>query len=287
MTLLTKNNLDEYKHILKDFEKNPNNYKTDDDNVNNKLWTARYGVKSAINSETGNILPLPFRMCAFVPVNVPICFGLVCLPATFYNIILFNFINQSYNAGMNYYNGTGSKESVRQTAISFCLAVSSSITTGLILKKRFEAKKITSVFGEALIRIFPSMVAGFLNLFFMRSDYFITGITIRDDQGNKLGTSRRCGAKAVLEGALSRAIIPLPLLFNYFFLKYLSKKNLSKKWSLAIEILICTVCLGIGLPLSISVFKERAKINTSLLEEDLKNILAESQIKFVYYNKGL
>jgi hypothetical protein len=227
-------------------------------------------------------------MCAFVPMNIPIAFGLLCLPPTQFNIMLFNFINQSYNAMMNYANSSGTEDSVKYVSASYALAVISSIGTGVILKKRFSRNtQQMGIIKEGLIRIVPSMVAGFLNLFFMRSDYITKGINIKDEKGNVLGTSKRCGAKALMEGALSRMFIPIPMIINHFALKGMGKLHLPKKISTVAELTFCGIALGVGLPCSIAIFKENAKMKSNFLEEPFKTRAKENKSDFIYYNKGL
>lgn len=287
MMFLSGKKIEEYKRKIDKFKNNPGEFNLADRRENEELWQARYALKSAVNAETGKILPTPLRMCSFVTVNIPIVFGLICLPPTFKNIIFFNFLNQTYNAVVNYANGSGTEDSIRYTAVSYCLAVFSSIGTGLLLKKKFDKKQSLSVLQEAMVRIFPSMMAGFLNLFFMRSDYIAKGINIKDEKGNVLGTSKICGAKAVLEGALTRVILPIPLLANHFFIKAVSKLRLPKRIHTAVEITSCTLALGLGLPSSIAVFKENVKVTTDILEADLRNKLKQRGVEYVYYNKGL
>ncbi len=284
---LKNSDLESYIKILKDFEINPNAYNLSDQKINNKLWQAKYAVKSAVNSETGKILPVPVRMCSFVPFNIPISFGMLCLPATFKNIIIFNFINQTYNAIMNYSNGSGTEDSIRYTAVSYTLAVVSSISTGLFLRRYFDRKKSINVIREGLVRIFPSCVAGFLNLFFMRSDYITKGINIKDEKGNVLGLSKICGSKAVIEGAFSRFFLPIPLFISHLFLGRVSKMKLPKKTHVAIEMTCCSLALGVGLPCSIAIFKENSRLNVKYLEKDLRDKLKESGIEHINYNKGL
>ena len=42
-----------------------------------KLWEARRIKESMLHPQTGQVLPLAFRLAAFVPVNVPICAGML------------------------------------------------------------------------------------------------------------------------------------------------------------------------------------------------------------------
>jgi hypothetical protein len=226
-------------------------------------------------------------MSAFVPMNIPIAFGLVSLPATRFNIMLFNFINQSYNAGMNYANSSGKEDSVKYIAISYALAVLSSIGVAMLLKRQFSKYQDLGLIRGALIRLFPSMAAGFLNLFFMRSDCMMHGIEVRDKDNNTVGISKKCGVKAVLEGALSRCFLPAPLLVNHFIVTYLNTLNLPRNLKIFIELVLCGIALGIGLPASIGLFKQYSKCPVDNLEPELKEKLKKEGVDFVYYNKGL
>ena len=59
---------------------------------------------SAIHPDTKKVIPLYFRMSGFVILNTPILFGMLLAPQTTVNIAFFQFINQTYNAGLNYGN---------------------------------------------------------------------------------------------------------------------------------------------------------------------------------------
>jgi len=286
---LKENKLNSYLNLLENYKSNPQNFNLENSEINNELWKARYGIRSAINSETGKILPIYARMCAFVPVNIPIAFGLMCLPVTKFNILAFNTLNQCYNAMMNYANGSGTADSLKYTILSFGLAVSSSVGVGLFLKNKFSRTQTQniSLFKEVLIRTFPSCVAGFLNIFFMRSDYFVKGIYVKDESGKNIGISKICGAKAVLEGGLSRFVLPMPLILNHFILKGINRYPFGKNIKIAIELSLLGVALGFGLPCSIAFFKQNSKVSSYLLEKELKEIADKQGIEYVFYNKGL
>lgn len=251
------------------------------------MWDAQYAVKSSINHETHKILPKPLRMCAFVPVNIPIAFGLICLPATRFNIFFFNFVNQSYNALMNYANGSGTDDSTKFILMSYSLALVSSIGTGMYLKRLFSKKQNMGLIKEGILRVLPSSIAGFLNAFFMRSDYMTKGITLKDEKGNVLGLSKKCGTKAVVESAVTRMFLPTPLLLNHFLIKYISTLKFSRKLHIFLELLFCGIALGVGLPFSIAIFKQYSDISIHSVEEEIRKNAENLGSKHIIYNKGL
>lgn len=226
-------------------------------------------------------------MCAFLPSNVPLLFGMVCLPATRFNIALFNFLNQSYNAGMNYSNGSGTDDSTKFLLMSYTLAVFSSISCGFLMKRFFSSSKNYTVLKEGTIRILPSCVAGFLNAFFMRSDYVSKGITIKDKQGNELGLSKKAGGKALMESSLSRFFIPLPGLINIYILRYISKFKLRKSQDVLVQMILCTLHLSIALPASIAIFKQYGNYPLNSLEQNLQENAKKFNSREAIYNKGL
>lgn len=228
-------------------------------------------------------------MYFFVPMNIPIAFGLMCLPATRLNIMLFNFLNQSYNASINYMNSSGTSDSTKLLTFSYICALTSSIGTGLLLRRIFKPQKDVHIVKELMIRLLPSCLAGFLNLFCMRFDYVLNGINIRDKSGNLLGLSKICGIKAVLEGGVTRFFLPIPLLVQFLIVNQLRKTALKKRTLIASEIFLCALSLGVGLPLSIAIFKQNSMIHVSKLEKEFSNLIDSNKnpLEYVYYNKGL
>lgn len=289
---LTSEDLKNYQKVLDDYKENPaisKNYSLIQGIDNKKLWDYKYSLKATMNQDTGKILPLPFRMYFFVPMNIPIAFGLICLPATKLNIMTFNLLNQTYNASVNYMNGSGTSDSAKLLTISYICALTSSIGTGLLLKRVLKPQLNAHIAKEMLIRFLPSCIAGFLNIFCMRFDYILNGINIRDEKGRILGLSKYCGSKALLEGGLTRFVLPIPLIIQFLIIRKLKKRNIGKRIFVCMELCLCAIALGIGLPFSIAIFKQYSKVHISKVEKEFSNVLDENNkpIEWVLYNKGL
>lgn len=73
-----------------------------------KLRVAETVISTALNPDTKNFIPWTARMSSFLPLNLPISFGLIITPPTPFNTILWQWINQSYNAQNNYGNRNAS-----------------------------------------------------------------------------------------------------------------------------------------------------------------------------------
>ena len=75
------------------------------------------------------------RTSTFVPMNVPIIAGMLISAPTAMNVVRWQFVNQTYNAGLNYGNRNASSE---QTPLdlfkAYSVAVTSAITVGVSMR---------------------------------------------------------------------------------------------------------------------------------------------------------
>ena len=75
-----------------------------------KLKIARTVVRTAIHPDTGEFIPWPMRMSSFIVCNLPISYGMIITAPTPMNTIIWQGINQTYNASLNYGNRNGSSK---------------------------------------------------------------------------------------------------------------------------------------------------------------------------------
>lgn len=68
-----KKMVDEYKTHLTNLPEG-----TTETEMSRKLWEAQRVASAALHPDTGDTIPLPFRMSGFVPFNGPICGKLIC-----------------------------------------------------------------------------------------------------------------------------------------------------------------------------------------------------------------
>jgi len=73
-----------------------------------KLRIAETCVLTSIHPDIGKILPWAMRLSSFVPINMPIAFGMIITAPTPFNTVLWQWINQTYNAALNYGNRNAS-----------------------------------------------------------------------------------------------------------------------------------------------------------------------------------
>ena len=102
------------------------------------LIYARRIYNSTIHPDTGQPVPIYFRMSGFVLFNTPILFGTILAAQTPLNIMFWQFVNQSYNAGMNYANRNASSPYTQEDLMKgYTGAVSASIIISVGLNRLF------------------------------------------------------------------------------------------------------------------------------------------------------
>ena len=145
------------------------------------------------------------RMCSFVPVNIPILFGMLLSSPTPLNTIFWQVFNQSYNAGLNYGNRNASSPyTPSDLAKGYFAAVGSSITVALLLRKAFtnltsKATGTRLTLLNAIVGATATGAASFLNTMCMRGSEMQRGIDCYADADltEKIGTSKACATSAI------------------------------------------------------------------------------------------
>ncbi|KAG1950701.1 sideroflexin-5 [Pimephales promelas] len=97
--------------------------------TNVQLWEAQKIKQAIIHPDTGEKIPMPFRMSGFVPFGTPVVVGLLLPNQTFASTIFWQWLNQSHNACVNYCNRNATKPTPMSTFFQGYLgAVSSAVT---------------------------------------------------------------------------------------------------------------------------------------------------------------
>jgi len=181
------------------------------------------------------------RFSAYLYANIPINFGFLLSAPTTFNIVLWQWINQTYYVGVNYANrNAASKFTNKDLVLSYCGAVIASIGVGLAVKKFIEPFKSSFTGSKAFFFMFTisfiaNSAANGTNLLIIRSKEFREGIPVSTKEGEEVGISHKAGRSAVLQTALTRCIMPvLPLgipTFSFFVLdklRMIPKNNFLK-----------------------------------------------------------
>lgn len=281
--MISESQLQTHRDMLAHFQSSPDKFDLADDKVNSQLWEASYAVRSCYNEAKGEVLPFYARLSSFVPMNVPLNLMLCVLPATQFNIILANTTNQSYNALINYRNGSGKNTDKSFLLKSYILALVCSVGGGLLLKKKLSVNGELSMIKEGFVRLFPSCIAGFSNLLIMRSDYYIKGIDVKDENGKVVGQSRYAGIKAVLEGGATRFLFPVPSFIQVFLNRICRERGMTGGKMRAVELFGSVVAIYLCLPFGLALFNNVRPIQVSSMEKEFHGLGLNRNL---YYVKG-
>jgi sideroflexin-5 len=193
-------------------------------------------VASAIHPDTGDLIPRLFRISSYVPVSIPVLFGMILSAPTTRNIMFWQWFNQSYSAYVNYANRNASSSlDMTQFLMVYMTAVAVSIGIGLGTKRILSpfssyftgAKGLFMNFGISFLAVGS---AGCANVMLMRGKEMTEGIILKDEDGNELGKSQIIGKRAVIQTGMTRYIIPLvPLLAPTLIFYFLENKKLIPK----------------------------------------------------------
>lgn len=273
------------------------NSKTPDDR---SRWEAKRIADSALNKETNEWIPRPFRMSGYLPFNGPICIALVGASSTM-PLLFWSWLNQSQNALVNFYNRNASSKVTHESLLtSYAIAVGSALLVAFSLSQYVQ----TNFAGEEasqLLRLvsFPSaVVASSLNCFFVRSPELESGVPLLNDRFENVlvgETSLEAAKKGVYSTTASRAILQMPTFFipplllgTVEPLKQLLMDNPSL--GLPVTTYLLLVVFGVGLPAAVGFFPQMSKLDAADVEpkyQDLVDPLTNAPYTHFTFNKGL
>jgi len=265
-----------------------------------QLWRAKQIKEAIIHPDTDEKVPLPFRMSAFVPVNIPLVAGMLASrsPAA---TIFWQWANQSYNVAVNYANRNASNEMpMKQVALGYAGAVASSCSLAIGLGKVTDrltgpGSTIGTAGRIALKNLVPYTAvasAGAINVLLMRSNEITEGIQVKDKDGQVLGQSVVAGKNAIWETMLTRVFLPGPVLvLPGLAMGLLGRTSITRhpRLRMAAEMAIITGSLWLALPMAIGLFPQQSVLATKDLEPKFQNLKHAdgSPVDYVFFNKGL
>jgi len=262
----------------------------------NELWHARKLVESALND--GEIVPEPFRMAGYVPFNGPVCVGMIVAKST-PTLMFWNWVNQSQNALVNYFNRNASSPMSNETmAMSYCGAVGAAMTVAYGLstavKRRFAPAQAAKIM--TFVALPTCIAASCLNCYIVRRPEIEPGVKITDVDGNVLAdgrTSSVAAAYGVHATTASRGVLQVPTFFLpplFMALPPITALCVANPFlSLPISTYVTMVCFGFGLPAAIAIFPTELEIQVSDLEPEFHGLKDDqgNLVDKVYFYKGL
>ncbi|XP_025928551.1 sideroflexin-5 isoform X8 [Apteryx rowi] len=219
--------------------------------------------------------------------------GLLLPNQTLASTVFWQWLNQSHNACVNYANRNATKPSPTSKFIQGYLgavisAVSIAVGLNVLVQRANKFTPATRLLIQRFVP-FPAVAsANICNVVLMRHTELEEGIDVLDNNGNIVGSSRIAAKHALLETALTRVVLPMPILvLPPIIMSILEKTSLLRsrpRMILPVQSLVCLAAFGLALPLAISLFPQMSEIETARLEPE---IAAATSSETVVYNKGL
>ncbi|XP_066234094.1 sideroflexin-5 isoform X3 [Saccopteryx leptura] len=219
--------------------------------------------------------------------------GLLLPNQTLASTVFWQWLNQSHNACVNYANRNATKPSPASKFIQGYLgavisAVSIAVGLNVLVQKANKFTPATRLLVQRFVP-FPAVAsANICNVVLMRYGELEEGIDVLDGDGNLVGSSKIAARHALLETALTRVVLPMPILvLPPIVMSMLEKTALLQtrpRLLLPVQSLVCLAAFGLALPLAISLFPQMSEIETSQLEPEIAQATSS---RTVVYNKGL
>lgn len=258
-----------------------------------QLWRAQQIRDSLVHPQTGEIIPAFARMSAFMPVNIPLCFGLLLPARSVATTVFWQWLNQSYNLVVNHANRNASNElSTRQMALAYGAAVtaSCSIAVGLgqLVKRGLVPRAVAHVAPYTAVAS-----AGVVNVFVMRWNEVSEGVVVKDAAGTELGVSRSAGLLGVSLSAVSRAVWSIPALVVPPVVMSVLRRSpafaRARFLHVPAELAAIAVSLAFGVPFAIALFQPTMEVPVSRLEPEFQGLKDKTgrPVESVFFHKGL
>ncbi|XP_037663523.1 sideroflexin-5 isoform X3 [Choloepus didactylus] len=261
--------------------------------TNEQLWSAQKIKQAILHPDTNEKIFMPFRMSGYIPFGTPIVVGLLLPNQTLASTVFWQWLNQSHNACVNYANRNATKPSPVSKFIQGYLgavisAVSIAVGLNVLVQKANKFTPATRLLVQRFVP-FPAVAsANICNVVLMRYGELEEGIDVLDGDGNLVGSSKIAARHALLETALTRVVLPMPILvLPPIVMSMLEKTALlqaRRRLLLPVQSLVCLAAFGLALPLAISLFPQMSEIETSQLEPEIARATSS---RTVVYNKGL
>uniref|UniRef100_A0A7N6B575 Sidoreflexin n=1 Tax=Anabas testudineus TaxID=64144 RepID=A0A7N6B575_ANATE len=258
-----------------------------------ELWEAQRIKQAIIHPDTGEKIFMPFRMSGYVPFGTPIVIGLLLPNQTVVSTIIWQWLNQSHNACVNYANRNATKPTPTSKFLqgyvgAVTSAVSIAVGLNVLIQKANKLSPATRMIIQRFVP-FPAVAsANICNVALMRHNELSEGIDVLDNNGNVVGSSKIAARHAIMETAFTRVVLPMPIfVLPPIIMSYLERFRFlqsHRRLLLPIHSLVCLVTFGLSLPVAISLFPQMSQIEVSCLEPE---IAMATDCKAVTYNKGL
>ncbi|XP_066475922.1 sideroflexin-3 isoform X2 [Tiliqua scincoides] len=285
--LLSSETLEEARRVIEDYRLG----KVSPGLTEDQLWRAKYIYDSAFHPDTGEKMILIGRMSAQVPMNMTITGCMLTFYRTTPAVLFWQWVNQSFNAIVNYTNRSGDAPiTVNQLGTAYLSATTGAVVTALGLKSL--TKHLPPIIGR-FVPFAAVAAANCINIPLMRQRELKFGIPITDENGNRLGESKSAAQQAIAQVVVSRIGMAAPAMaIPPVIMNALEKRAFLKRYpwlNAPLQVGLVGLCLVFATPLCCALFPQKSSMRVNRLEPELQTLIREknSDIEVVYFNKGL
>lgn len=254
---------------------------------------------SAFHPDTGELQNVIGRMSFQVPGGMVLIGAMITFYRSTSSVIFWQWANQSFNALVNYTNRNAASElTTSKILTAYVSATTCALVTALGLKSLLA--KRASPFLLRLVPFAAVSASNAVNIPFMRQNELAHGVTMYDENNNKVTESRYAAVKGISQVVLSRILIASPsMLLLPFFMEKIEMKPWMIKYGRFVNAPMQTFLSGLSLlvmvPIGCALFNQRSSISVHDLKimdhskyEDIVNRYGQENIpKTLYFNKGL
>ncbi|KFM73463.1 Sideroflexin-1, partial [Stegodyphus mimosarum] len=242
-----------------------------------EIWRAKHIYDSAFHPDTGEKMILIGRMSAQVPMNMTITGCMLAFYKTTPQVVFWQWINQSFNAIVNYTNRSGdSPIPLKQLGTSYVLATSGALVTALGLNNLVKAAP--PLIGR-FVPFCAVAAANCVNIPMMRIKELQEGIPVVDKDGNKIGSSKIAAKWAIAQVVFSRIGMAMPgMLIPPVIMNHLDKKGVLKRYpwiNAPLQVGLCGLFLVFATPLCCALFPQQSSIAVDNLEPEIQECVSK------------
>uniref|UniRef100_A0A8C7HTH0 Sidoreflexin n=1 Tax=Oncorhynchus kisutch TaxID=8019 RepID=A0A8C7HTH0_ONCKI len=238
-----------------------------------QLHYAKKLYDSAFHPDTGDRMNLIGRMSFQVPGGMAITGGMLQFYRTVPAVVFWQWVNQSFNALVNYTNrNAASPITPNQIGVAYLTATSTALATAVGLN--FYTKRAPPLVAR-WVPFAAVASANCVNIPMMRQQELLNGIAVTDENGNKLGHSKKAAVKGITQVVISRITMAAPGMSTFQRITFFHGP---------LQVIMVGASLSLFLSLSFS------SMAVSKLEPELReSILCHygDSVQYVYFNKGL
>jgi tricarboxylate carrier len=239
-----------------------------------ELWKARRVVESCVHPTSGEVIPPPFRMAAFIPTNLYIVPYMV-LPTTVASparTMFIHWFNQSYNCLINYSNRSSNAQPLQSLLEGYAAAVTVSLLGALsatfALRRMGGTQSTAATVVRAVLPMLAVSFAGSANVAIMRrNEWHTEGLAVKDEDGAVVGLSKAAGWVSLEQCAAARVLWNLPSMMLPPLL-YLPLRRIAffARRPVVTETALCVAGLCLGVAPALAVFPTTVHVPPSALE---------------------